>query len=170
MSLTSESYPDESPLPREHEDFDTDQTIIQSVFQPISSSSQTSSKSRKFLKNVRIRSNQKANQEIKKLFDDTNISLWFKLDEGQSYFRIILELKVAYRRALEYEYLLYYLGDYLDYLQIEENILGEKAGKIQAELKTWEIIKPWKNFNGSNINRYASNQGSIPFVTTELLN
>jgi hypothetical protein len=53
--------------------------------------------------------------------------------------------------------LLYYLGDYLDYLQIEENILGEKAGEIQAELKTWEIIKPWKNFNGSNINRYASN-------------
>jgi hypothetical protein len=44
MNSTSESYPDESPLLQEHEDFDTDQTVIQSVFQPISSSSQTSSK------------------------------------------------------------------------------------------------------------------------------
>jgi hypothetical protein len=157
MSSTSESSPDESPLPREDENFDTDQSMIKLVSQPISSSSQASSKSKVFFKNARIRSNRKANQEIKKLFDDNNISLWFKLGEGQTYFRIILELKVAYRRSLEFEYLLHYLGDYLDYLQTEENILGEKAGKIQAELKTWEIIKPWKNFNGSNINHYVSN-------------
>jgi hypothetical protein len=100
------------------------------------------------LKNLRKKSIKKAKKEVKYIFEDSNLSLWLKSNEAKTYVRFQFDLRDAYRRMKESEYLIDAISDHLDLLISREIKLGHQAGKLKAGLKPWEIHKIWLSYSG----------------------
>jgi hypothetical protein len=104
-----------------------------------------------FLSKARKKAFKKASKEISHVFEESNLNLWFKISKGETYTRFLIELRPAYRRMLEHEYLIYLLNIHIDYLMERRNYLGAQAGKLKAGIKSWETDKAWQSYSRANV-------------------
>jgi hypothetical protein len=124
-----------------------------------------------FLSEARENASEKAAKEISHIFEKSNLNLWLKISKGETYARFLLELRPAYRRMLECEYLVYELSSHIDYLIEKENYLGDQAGELRAGIKSWELNKTWQPYSRFNITskflnekEFKNKNGLINFI------